>query len=272
MRGTASSPGRLIASALCCLAATATPAAADRTPLQDNSFLIEEAYNQEAGVVQHISLWSRDWRRPGDWVISFTQEWPAPGQRHQLSYSVPILSQSRREKGLGDVLVNYRFQWLAGERLAVAPRISAVLPTADRRVGNGERARGIQLGLPVSLTVTPRFGAHTNVGATFLDFEGRGEASNETIVNLGQSFVYQITPRLNVLLEAVGSATRDGATEEWATEGYLAPGLRWGHDRPSGLQIVPGIAYAIGLGEARSRDTLLLYLSFEHSFGRQSTP
>ena len=41
-------------------------------PIADNSFLIEEAYHPEAGVVQHISLWSRDWRRAGDWVYSFT--------------------------------------------------------------------------------------------------------------------------------------------------------------------------------------------------------
>jgi hypothetical protein len=28
-------------------------------PIQDNSFLIEEAYNQEPGVVQHISVFTR---------------------------------------------------------------------------------------------------------------------------------------------------------------------------------------------------------------------
>jgi len=29
--------------------------AQESEPIEDNSFLIEEAYNQEAGVVQHIS-------------------------------------------------------------------------------------------------------------------------------------------------------------------------------------------------------------------------
>ena len=33
--------------------------AADLAPLEDNSFLIEEAYNQERGVVQHISNFAR---------------------------------------------------------------------------------------------------------------------------------------------------------------------------------------------------------------------
>jgi len=56
-------------------------------PLQDNSFLIEEAYNQEAGVVQNIvnGLWSRG---SEDWLLTFTQEWPVPDQRHQFSYTL----------------------------------------------------------------------------------------------------------------------------------------------------------------------------------------
>ena len=49
-------------------------------PIQDNSFLLEEAYNQEAGVVQHISAFQR--MRGGEWIATFTQEWPAPGQTH----------------------------------------------------------------------------------------------------------------------------------------------------------------------------------------------
>ena len=49
--------------------------------IQDNSFLIEEAYNQEAGVVQHISAFSR--AEGGAWLYTFTQEWPLGGIDHQ---------------------------------------------------------------------------------------------------------------------------------------------------------------------------------------------
>ena len=55
----------------------------------DNSFLIEEAYNQERGVVQHISTFSRAVGTT-NWVYAFTQEWPVRGQRHQLSYTIPV--------------------------------------------------------------------------------------------------------------------------------------------------------------------------------------
>ena len=54
--------------------------------IQDNSFLIEEAFNQEAGQVQHIT----NLRRQGQqWQFSFSQEWPVYSQTHQVSYSVP---------------------------------------------------------------------------------------------------------------------------------------------------------------------------------------
>lgn len=37
-----------------------TPTGAqEAVPIQDNSFLIEEAYNQESGVVQRISIFER---------------------------------------------------------------------------------------------------------------------------------------------------------------------------------------------------------------------
>ena len=47
----------------------------DQPGIQDNNFLIEEAYNQEEGVVQHISTFSRMWNSQ-DWSYTFTQEWP----------------------------------------------------------------------------------------------------------------------------------------------------------------------------------------------------
>src|ERR1051325_5092878 len=84
-----------LASAL--LIAIVTTAHAAETPpktpidgIEDNSFLIEEAYNQEPGVVQHIfnATYVNDPKNRG-WTFSFTQEWPVFGQEHQLSYTIP---------------------------------------------------------------------------------------------------------------------------------------------------------------------------------------
>src|SRR5262245_33812012 len=90
--------------------ATTTTSSETPQPIQDNSFLIEEAYNQEWGVIQHISSFIRN--TGGDFVYAFTEEWPVPGQRHQLSATVPVVRvlDPGRRTGLGDVLVNYRYQ------------------------------------------------------------------------------------------------------------------------------------------------------------------
>src|SRR5215470_20118264 len=63
---------------------------ATQSGIQDNSFLVEEAYNQNFGVVQHISTFTRFFDSK-DWVYTFTQEWPVPGdERHQLSYTLAL--------------------------------------------------------------------------------------------------------------------------------------------------------------------------------------
>ena len=51
-------------------------------------------------------------------------------------------------------------------------------------------------------------------------------------------------------------------------EVFLNPGVRWAFNFDSGLQIVPGIAYTVGLADADGADGLFLYLSFEHPFRR----
>src|SRR5215204_4825988 len=93
--------------------------AADKRPIdviEDNSFLIEEAYNQEPGVVQHIfnAFYSADSRARG-WAFTFTQEWPVFSQDHQFSFTIPSFHSrdgGKRVSGVGDILLNYRYQLL----------------------------------------------------------------------------------------------------------------------------------------------------------------
>src|SRR5574338_1467311 len=102
----------LLASALMSTSAhaQAANAAAPPAPIRDNSFLLEEAYNQEYRVVQHISALVHD-QKTGLWSYSFTQEWPVPGMRHQLSYTIPIANEGGPgHRGVGDFALNYRYQ------------------------------------------------------------------------------------------------------------------------------------------------------------------
>src|SRR5262245_38458553 len=100
-----------------------SPSDSSAAPFQitDNSFLVEEAFNQEPRIFQNILNWSR---QEGEWFLSFTQEWPVPGKRHQLSYTVPF-DGLREGDGMGDSLVNYRLQVLeeGPGRPAFAPRL-----------------------------------------------------------------------------------------------------------------------------------------------------
>ena len=274
----------LLAGALACGVAgrAAASAASAPAPIADNSFLIEEAYNQEAHVVQHIATWARQ-RDGGAWDLTFTQEWPVGGQRHQLSYTVPFRRQPESEGGacgFGDVGVNYRVQWFGagGGRVAFAPRLTVLWPSGDADRGFGAGAPGLQINLPLSATLAPRWMAHTNAGLTRVRAHGDGPIASGTgpgtrparrSFNLGQSVIWLPAPTLNLMLELAwnrseavnvpGDADRDESL-------LLAPGLRWARNFESGLQLVPGIAVPIGIGPSRGERSLFLYLSVEHGY------
>ncbi len=256
----------------------ALPAGAqDDAPIQDNSFLIEEAYNQESGVVQHINAYSRD-DDSGEWVYTFTQEWPLGGLRHQLSYSIPWLrsaSPAEDGSGVGDVGVNYRLQLVgSGEApVAFAPRFTVLLPTGDDKKGRAAGSPGLQVNLPLSVALGERFVTHTNLGATYTPnaHNPAGDKADVTVYNFGQSFIWLARPKMNLMLELVYLSGREitgpGATEQ-DDSFFINPGLRWAWDLPSGLQIVPGIAVPLGAGPSSGERQIFLYLSFEHAFRR----
>lgn len=247
---------------------------AEPAPIADNSFLIEEAYNQEAGVVQHVSTFSRT--RDGDFQFSFTQEFPFFDERHQLSYTLPAARAAASDggRGVGDIALNYRYQLVSNKRVAVAPRASLLLPTGDEGEGLGAGNVGIQFNLPISARVSRRFVAHSNAGATFTPRarNGAGDRAGTRGYNLGQSLVWLARPRFNVLVEGVWNRTElvVGANLKDRSDSLTVnPGVRWSHNFRSGLQIVPGISIPIGVGSSRGERGVFFYLSFEHPFRKQ---
>jgi hypothetical protein len=248
-------------------------------PIQDNSFLIEEAYNQERGVVQHVSTFSRLWNSK-DWSYTFTQEWPGVRNwRHQFSYTLSGMHAGRLPGsggGFGDVILNYRYQAIgSGDRpVAVAPRVSLLLPTGNVDRGRGSGGAGVQVNLPVSVVLHRRLVTHWNAGGTYTPRAHNEEGARASTVgyNLGQSFVALAHPRLNFLLETYvgGFQTVAGrATTAWNRTVYTSPGVRFAINRRSGLQIVPGVAVPFGIGPSAGERGLFLYLSLEHPFGKE---
>ena len=241
-------------------------------PIADNSFLIEEAYNQEAGVVQHISTFTRP-DRGGAWAYSFTQEWPFRGMKRQLSFTVPIAQADESGTGVGDIALNFRYQLVGdgGDGLHVAPRATLVLPTGDERKGRGAGGLGLQGNLPLSLRPAPELALHANAGLTWTprSKNALGQTAHTVNANLGGSGIWLLRPNFNLMLELLWLSTEQVVGPDRRTRDeslFLNPGVRGAFNFPSGLQIVPGAAYTIGLGDSSGDDGLFLYLSFEHPF------
>jgi len=233
--------------------AVAQSVGAQSPAIADNSFLIEEAYNQEPGVVQHISAWQRALRTAA-WTFTFTQEWPVGTQTHQLSYMIPVQrTESPSRTGFGDAALNYRYQLRrAAADVAIAPRLSMLVPTGNSARGLGTGHIGAQLNVPVSVILVPSLVSHWNAGVTAVPH-------TTTMYNLGASVIWLARPTFNVMVEAT-----------WLEQGgmhvfVVNPGIRWAHNFASGLQIVPGVAFPDG-------KSVFLYLSFEHRFKPADSP
>lgn len=239
--------------------------------IKDNSFLVEEAYNQEAGVVQHIQNISF-FQKSKDWIYTFTQEWPVPDEMHQVSYTIPMTHlQSSDATGMGDAAINYRYQALLTDVVALSPRISIILPTGDYRQGLGTDSVGMQANIPLSLELSNKLVTHWNLGATYTPHsrEAEGATANARAFNYGASLIYLAGENVNFMLEASGTATDivqpDASTQNKKTF-FINPGVRFAADFDSGLQIVPGISAPIGVGPSAGEYGVLLYLSFEHPY------
>lgn len=254
-----------------------SPDPAKPPSIQDNSFLVEEAYNQEAGVVQHITALNID-QRSRAYELGFTQEWPVGSIRHQLSYLVPMVRTDlqQRNTGIGDVMLNYRYQ-LTGDGdapLAVSPRLSAILPTGAWRTGRGNGATGVEAFLPASVVVSDLLVTHWNAGVRYTPSARNqaGERAGVARYALGGSAIARVLPYLHLMLETVWSREDEVVGPEQVVAGNswtVLPGFRAALNHRSGLQIVPGIGFPFGAGPSRGDRGVFLYVSFEHPFNRE---
>jgi hypothetical protein len=238
--------------------------------IQDNSFLVEEAYNQEPGVVQHIlnvPFFFTGSQR--DVSVSFTQEWPVFSQTHQFSYTIPY-TFTENENGFEDIRLNYRLQALMeGERTpAFAPRFSLVTPTGDAEKGFGHDRLGYEVNLPFSKVHGNRWSVHFNSGASlFPDVNDR----NLTNYNLGGSAIYAVSANFNLMLESVVNWEEDvdkAKHVDRTVTALLSPGARYAFNLPNDAQLVVGVAVPIGITSDAPDYGLFFYCSFEHPFTR----
>lgn len=253
-----------------------TPSRPDPEPfaITDNSFLVEEAFNQEPGIFQNIF---GAVRTSGSWGMAFTQEWPLESQKHQVSYTLAWLDADGHH-GFGDVLVNYRYQALteAPGRPAFSPRVSVILPTGRVRDGLGDGSPGLQINLPFSKQAGDWYW-HWNGGVTWLpraqsDVDGQSPTHREELMApfLAGSAIYRLRPMFQLMLEGLvvfdESIVVRGTDRETAFT--IAPGLRTGWDIGE-RQLILGVAVPITWSDGESEPGAFLYCSYELPFLRE---
>ena len=267
-------PARVVAAVLfACLGLAPLPAAAQQPPsppkaddwkITDNSFLVEEAFNQDPGIVQNIFGFQRV--SGNTWQFTFTQEWPAPSMRHQLSYTIPVQALDGTT-GVGDVLINYRFQVIeeGPGHPAFSPRVSAILPSGNNDVAAG--SHGVQVNLPFSKR-RGDFYFHWNGGFTWQRF---GDGPALVSPSAAGSVIYRARQMLNLMLESVvtgqalptGPATASDSLTQRIVTTTVSPGVRGGWNVTDDKQIIIGAAVPFTLADGRTLRSLFLYFSYE---------
>lgn len=257
-------------------AQTAPPPAQSARPFEisDNSFLLEEAFNQESGIFQNIFGVMHS-SGSDTWAPAFTQEWPMGTQTHQFSYTLSWLGGSG-PSGFGDALINYRYQALmeGPGRPAFSPRLSLVLPTGSVEQGLGRGSAGLQINLPFSKQTGDVYW-HWNAGFTWLPevdvSPGTDEHVSLTTPFLSGSGIYRLRPMFHLMLESVATFEEYAFGDGTARERFftLSPGARGGWNIGD-HQLIVGFAVPLtwGGGSGDTEKATFFYFSYELPFKR----
>ena len=256
--------------------------------IRDNAFLVEEAFNQEAGEVQHIFNWIIAWDRSGgnrtrDFVQTYTMEIPLGSQKHQFSftgvwldsYERPTGMPAEHQGGVSDTFLNYRYQWLSNDDfLWCAPRATLIIPTGDERFDLGGGELGYQINLPIS-KYGDTFDFHFNIGYTLLPGVPANLAGFPLLehdleaLNLGGSVFWKPRVDLNFFVETLAlwlDEIEDAGTKGQRTQVYINPGVRYAVCQFEQVEWVLGVSVPVGLTEATPNIGVFAYMSIEHIF------
>ena len=237
-------------------------------PVEDNSFLAEEAYNQEPGVVQFINVYQKS-SRTKDWSYVFINEIPIVSQTHQFSYEIPYSYIELIDKTeVGDIKFNYRNEFYRSDVLVATGRLSWISSTGNSKNGMGSGSNGYEASLITSVKVNNQWVQHWNVGAAFTPKAKNtiGDQADNTKFFWNLSNVYIFTDNLNFMLEMSNNIEQETIANDvssWSTTTLVSPSLRYAFD-VADWQFVPGLARPFLVGEnANSDDQILAYFSIE---------
>ena len=251
------------------IAQPTSPPPAERSrafEIADNSFLVEEAFNQEPGVFQHIFNMRAD--DAGDWEATFTQEWPIFAQSHQFSYTLPYAS-TEGASGIGDVSINYRLQVLmeAAGRPAFSPRVSVIIPSGNSDDGLGNGGVGWEVNLPFSKQAGDVY-FHWNAGFTHLPGAKSADGEHSLLTpHVALSGIWRARPMMHLMLENVveWEESVEGADTARDRIVTVSPGLRFGWNTGA-AQTIFGLALPFEFTSGDTGISVLGYFSYELPF------
>ena len=237
--------------------------------IMDNSFLVEEAFNQEPGIFQNIFTARRG--EDDTWEAGFTQEWPLFTQTHQLSFTVGALGVNS-ERGLDDLLINYRWQATTESATAPAfsPRVSLILATGDASKGLGGGGTGWQVNLPFSKQFNDTY-VHWNAGFTHTPAaDGITRDHNLFTPHLALSGIRRIRPMFTLVLESVIEWEQfvEGDETRRETVVTLSPGFQTGWN-VCDTQTIVGLAIPVAMSDGDASAGVFGYFSYELPFIQQ---
>jgi hypothetical protein len=249
--------------------------------IEDNSMFIEEAFNQERAVIQHIS----------NLIIVgnklqyvYTQEIPMPTEKHQLSIGIVHNSNQNSNdvsSGFGDLFINYRPMLRSKTDWAlVIPRFTLIAPTGDAKYGFGTGGWGVQFNLAVTKRLNKKITTHWNAGATEIfndhhymagvngDLE-LNKMEHHNSFNLGLSAIYLVSNSINFMCEYTctrGQVFDEEGNTGTSTDMIVNPGFRFAFNLGV-TQIVPGLGIPLFFENGRHASTgNFIYLSIEPNY------
>lgn len=245
--------------------------------LQSNDFLVDTAYLQEKGELQHSFTLTRTNRR--NWSTNFSEEISLGSEKHQLSFSLPsqlVGNSPKKHRGFGDIQIEYNYGLFGDSesRITVSPGFGLSLPSGNARKELGAGATGVSFKIPVGVMLGDRLASNSVFETTYTKSAQNAEGARANVFGyeIGQSFVWFAKPKLNFLVEAVWEREQEvtgQGLKEYENEFLISPGIRWAHTFKNGLIVSPGVAVSLGFGPSRSERGIFFYLSFEHSFKKE---
>jgi hypothetical protein len=239
--------------------------------IDDNSFILEEAYNQRPGEFQFIQIY-RSYKSGKEYRFISEGEMPLGSEKHQFSY------QFARENGadegsVGDTTLNYRIQSLNEPDLLMAHRFGLILPTGSVDKESSYGVTGLRYVQANTFILNDYWDNHWNLGINHypeakVKFSDKRRTLNE--YGIGSSLIYHWKDNLNLLLEATYETLEElnlNSKKKFRNIFTLLPGVRTAIDLSwKETQIVPGLGFPVRFEDEDIDHGLFVYLSIEPKF------